>query len=666
MSNVTRKVFIAMLALLGVSALRAADGPLPAPGVVTKEAREFWCFRVVADPVVPAVKDGKWCRNSVDRFVLAKLEERGLRPGAEASRGELVRRVYFDVTGLPPTPGEVKAFVEDPAADAYERLVDRLLASPHFGERAAQHWLDVVRYAESEGFEYDRHLPDAWRYRDYVVRSFNEDKPFDRFVTEQIAGDEIGPGDEECETAAVFHRLGPVRRNAGNPDVAASRNEVLTERTDISGAAFLGLTVGCARCHDHKFDPVSQKDYYRLEAYLAATEEHDIVLASEQEKKDWERKTAEVNGKIKALQAKAKTATGSDATRIREEIESLEDSMPHNPATIPGIRNDFAHRTEIHVLHRGEWEKKGDVVGARPPEILDLGDEGELAADDPAPRTKLAKWVTDRRNPLTPRVIVNRIWQHHFGQGIVRTANNFGVNGERPTNPELLDYLASRLLENGWRLKAIHRTILLSSAYRQSSRAGDQAAQRMDPDDRLLWHFPKRRLSAEEIRDAMLCAAGTINLKVGGPSVMLPVDPELIHLLYKPSQWQVSSDPADQHRRSIYLIAKRNLRLPFMEAFDQPALATSCSRRESSTHAPQALELLNGRIANEMAGALAERLEKDCGGDKSRMIEEGYQLVLGRSPNEKERGLAEKFLEGQPVKEFALALFNLNGFLYVQ
>jgi hypothetical protein len=666
MSKVIRKLLIAILALAGVSAVGAADRPLPAPGVVSKEAREFWCFRAVTDPGVPAVKEGKWCRNEIDRFVLAKLEERGLKPAGEASKVELVRRVYFDVTGLPPSPGEIKNFVDDRAADAYERMVDRLLASAHFGERAASHWLDVVRYAESEGFEYDRHLPDGWRYRDYVVRALNEDKPFDRFVTEQIAGDEIGAGDEECETAAVFHRLGPVRRNAGNPDVAASRNEVLTERTDIIGAAFLGLTVGCARCHDHKFDPVSQKDYYCLEAYLAASEEHDILLASEAEKKEWERKTAEVNARIKALQTKAKNATGSDATRIREEIEALEDSMPHNPATIPGIRNDFARRTEIHVLHRGEWEKKGDLVGARPPEIMGLGDGTELAGDDPAPRTKLARWVTDRRNPLTPRVIVNRIWQDHFGQGIVRTANNFGVNGERPSHPELLDYLASRLLENGWRLKAIHRMILLSSAYRQSSRVVDQAAQRIDSDDRLLWHFAKRRLSAEEIRDAMLSASGLINLKVGGPSVMLPVDPELIHLLYKPSQWQVSSDPEDQHRRSIYLIAKRNLRLPFMEAFDQPALATSCSRRESSTHAPQALELLNGRISNEMAGALAERLEKDCGGDKARMIEEGYELVLGRSPDEKERGLAEKFLEGQPVKEFALALFNLNGFLYVQ
>jgi hypothetical protein len=667
-SHFMRNVLFAILCLAGAALVSGADQPATSPaGAITPEARQFWCFKPVADVAPPPVKGAGWCRNTVDRFVLAKLEERGLAPAPPASRVELVRRVYFDVTGLPPTPEQVRAFVEDRSPDAYERLVDGLLAGGHFGERSAQHWLDVVRYAETEGFEYDRHLPDGWRYRDYVVASFNADKPFDRFVTEQVAGDEIRPGDPESETAAIFHRLGPVRRNAGNPDVAASRNEVLTERTDIIGAAFLGLTVGCARCHDHKFDPILQKDYYRLEAYLAATEEHDILLVGEEEKREWERKTREIGNRIKGLQAKAKSATGSDATRLKEEIEALEDSLPRSPATIPGIRNDFARRTEIHVLHRGDWEKKGEAVGPRPPSVLVSDDVPEVAADDAAPRTKLARWLTDGRNPLTPRVIVNRLWQDHFGQGIVKTANNFGINGERPTHPELLDFLASRLLESGWRLKPLHRMILLSSAYRQSSRAVDEKiAQRLDPDDRLLWRFPKRRLSAEEIRDAMMSAAGRINLKVGGPSVMLPVEADLIGQLYKTSQWQVTSDPDEQRRRSIYLIAKRNLRLPFMEAFDQPALATSCSRRESSTHAPQALELLNGRIANEMAAALADRLEKDCAGDKARMLEEGYQLTVGRSPNAKERELAGKFLEDQPAKEFALALFNLNGFLYVQ
>jgi len=319
------------------------------------------------------------------------------------------------------------------------------------------------------------------------------------------------------------------------------------------------------------------------------------------------------------------------------------------------------------VLRRGEWEKKDEAVGPRPPSVLVSDDVTELPADVPNPRTQLARWLTDPHNPLMARVIVNRVWQDHFGQGIVRTANNFGANGERPTHPELLDFLATQLVENGWHLKPLHRLILLSSAYRQSSRATiDPSALRIDPEDRLLWRFPRRRLSAEEIRDAMLAATGQLNPAVGGPSVMLPVDPELTHQLYKPAQWKVSTDPLDQHRRSIYLFAKRNLRLPFMESFDQPALTTSCSRRESTTHAPQALELLNGTLANTLAEALANRLEKDCGDDKNRMIAEAYQLTMGRTPTVKEHELAELFLRDQPLKEFALAMFNLNGFLYVE
>jgi hypothetical protein len=500
-----------------------------------------------------------------------------------------------------------------------------------------------------------------------VVQSFNSDKPFDRFVTEQIAGDEIAPGDPECETAAVFHRLGPVRRNAGNPEIAASRNEVLTERTDVIGAAFLGLTIGCARCHDHKFDPISQKDYYRLQAYLAATEEHDINLAPPEEKEKWERQTLSINNQIKALRKSADRATGAERTKINEQIEAMEDQMPAPPATIPGIRNDFAHRTEIHVLKRGEWEKKAEAVGPRPLSVLVADDVAELPADAQKPRTELARWLTDSRQPLTSRVLVNRIWQGHLGLGIVKTANNFGANGDRPSHPELLDWLASQLVEGGWKLKPLHRLILLSSTYRQSSRSAMEAVGlRTDPEDRLLWRFARRRLSAEEIRDAMLAASGQLNLSVGGPSVMIAVDPQLTQQLYKPSQWQVSARPQEQHRRSIYLIAKRNLRLPFMETFDQPALTTSCGRRESSTHAPQALEMLNGQLTNELAASLAARLEKECGADLARIVERAYWLTIGRAPTARESELAITYLHDQPLKEFSLACFNLNDFLYVQ
>ena len=637
----------------------------------------------------------------MDAFVLARLQAKGLQPAPPAAKAELIRRLYFDLTGLPPSPEEVKAFEKDRSPDAYERLVDRLLDSPHFGERAAQHWLDVVRYAETEGFEYDRHLPEAWRYRDYVIQSFQCDKPFDQFMTEQIAGDELRSDDTIGATAAIFHRLGPVRRNAGNPEIALSRNEVLTERTDVIGSAFLGLTVGCARCHNHKFDPISQKDYYRLQAYLAGTQDHDILLVPPEQKKEWEEKTKAFSAELRKLRKAADQAEGQERTKLNEQIEALEDKTPPCPPTIPSVRNDPAQRTEIHVLKRGDWEKKGETVAPRPLSVLVDDALPELPADLANPRTQLARWLADPKHPLATRVIVNRLWQQHFGAGLVRTANDFGKNGDRPSHPELLDWLASELMKGGaagsgawdlgsgderaapnsqspdprsqtqnprpWSLKHIHRLIVTSSAYRQSSRSPAAAsAAKVDPDNRLLWHFSQRRLSAEEIRDAMLAVSGRLNPKLGGPSIMVPVDKELIQLLYKPAQWEVARDASEFHRRSIYLLAKRNLRLPFLETFDQPASLSSCGRRESSTHAPQALEMLNGKLANELAAAFAQRLENECGGEPGRRVDRAYVLAVGRPPTAQERALAIAFLEEQSLKEFALALFNLNAFLYVQ
>jgi hypothetical protein len=627
----------------------------------------FWSFHPVQRTPPPRVGDTSWPRTSIDPFILAKLEDRGLRPAPPAPKAVLVRRLYFDLTGLPPAPEDVAAFVADDSPDAYERLVDRLLDSPQFGERWAQHWLDVVRYAETEGYEYDRHVPDAWRFRDYAIRAFNEDKPFDRFVVEQIAGDEVAPNDPECQVASSFHRLGPVRRNAGNPEIALSRNEVLTERTDVLGAAFLGLTVGCARCHDHKFDPIPQQDYYRLQAYLAATDEHNILLAPDGARREWEAKSKAINARLSRLRRQAERATDPEKARLEEQVAALEDTLPPPPPTIPATRNDPAHRTAIHVLKRGEWEKKGEPVAPRPLSVLVPPDTPELPADVPNPRTHLARWLTDPKNPLTARVIVNRLWQHHFGQGLVKTPNDFGKNGDRPSHPELLDWLASELVNNGWRLKPIHRLMLLSSAYRQSARnPSAPGAGQNDPENRLLWHFNRRRLSAEEVRDAMLSVAGRLNRKSGGPSVIVPVEPELVQSLYKPAQWAVTAYAAEHDRRSVYLIAKRNLRLPFLETFDQPALQTSCGRRESSTHALQALEMLNGKLANDLARSFAARLGREAGHDPARAAERAYRLAVGRPPTDREAALAAEFLQGGPLAEFALAVFNLNGFLYVE
>jgi len=587
---------------------------------------------------------------------LSRDSQLSTAPGKRA----LIRRVTFDLIGLPPTPEEVEAFVSDEAPNAYEKVVDRLLASRHFGEKAAQLWLDVVRFAETEGFEYDRHIPGAWRYRDYVIDSFNQDKPFDRFLVEQIAGDEIEPESHECLTASIFHRLGPVRRNAGNTDIALSRNEVLTERTDIIGSAILGLTVGCARCHNHKLEPISQKDYYRLQAYLAATEEHNLVLATADEQQAWEAATKKGKDEIARVQKLAKDATdAAQKDQLAQQIEELEDKLPAPLPTIPATHNDFAKRTAIHVLKRGVWENKGEPVQPRPLSVLVADDVAEVSSGETQPRSQLAKWLTSPNHPLTARVIVNRLWQQHFRVGLVKTPNDFGLNGAKPSDPELLDWLAATLIDNGWRLKPLHRLMVLSAAYLDRTPTLDRPGVGV----RATTHH---RLSAEEIRDAMLAVSGRLNPKFGGPSVIVPVDPELVNLLYKPSQWEITSDVTEHDRRSVYLIAKRNLRLPFFENLDAPALQTSCARREVSTHPPQALELLNGTLANDLAQSFAKRLERECGSDRDKTIDLAFRLAFGRAPTAKEQAQSAVFLREQPLSEFTLAMFNLNEFIYLR
>ena len=580
-------------------------------------AAAHWSLRPRTQPALPAFADAgdaAWLRTSVDAFVLQRLGAAGMHPAPEADRVTLIRRLSFDLTGLPPTPEEVEAFLSDASGAAYEKLVERLLASPHYGERWAQHWLDVVRFAESDGFEYDRYRPGMWRYRDYVIRCMNEDRPFDRFVTEQIAGDELGPDNPELQIAAGFHRLGPVRRNAGNAEVAFSRNEVLTEMTDALGMVFLGLTVGCARCHDHRFDDFPQDDYYRLQAFLAATHEHNISLVDKATRDAWQTKTDKLNAEIKQVSKQLMDLPGAPSSVSRRvtleaKLKELQQRLPPPLPAICSVRNVEAQRTAIHVLKRGLPERKGKQVAPGFPSAL--ADTSELPAmDRQAPRTALARWLTDPANPLTARVFVNRVWHAHFGTGLVDTPNDLGHNGGVPSHPQLLDHLANEFVRGGMRLKPLHRQIVLSSTYRQASHTTDATAARVkDPANRLLWKFPRRRLSAEELRDAMLSVAGQLNRKAGGESVVVPVEADLVDLLYDPNQWKVTPDPREHDRRSIYLIAKRNLRLPFGQVFDQPDLQTSCPRRETSTHALQALELLNGKTANRLADVFARRLE---------------------------------------------------------
>ncbi len=643
------------------------------------QAQTHWSFKPRTDPAVPSFPDAAtkaWVRTNVDAFILQRLQSQGLKPAPLAERAILIRRLYFDLTGMPPTPAEVAAFVQDSAPDAYEQLVERLLASPRYGERWAQHWLDVVRYAESDGFEYDRYRPGMWRYRDYVIAAVQNDKPFDRFVLEQIAGDlldtakSVGDSDSaksfsEGEIAAGFHRLGPVRRNAGNAEVAFSRNEVLTDMTDAVGMIFMGLTVGCARCHDHKFDDFSQEDYYRLQAFMAGTHEYNPVLADKETQDKWQKNNAAATKEIKKLRTALVKADGTAKETITAKLKEAESKLPPALPSLCTIHELPAKADEIHVLKRGMPEKKGQRVDAGFPSAL-----VNVKKTEPVfkhnPRLALANWLIDATNPLTARVYVNRVWQGHFGRGLVETPNDFGVNGAAPSHPELLDYLANEFIRHGQQLKPLHRLIVLSSTYRQASHSPDAMAGRQkDPGNRLLWKFPRRRLSAEEVRDTMLAVAGRLNLKAGGESVVLPVESDLIDQLYDPSAWPVTLDPREHDRRSIYLLAKRNLRLPFGQVFDQPDLQISCPRRETSTHALQALELMNGRTSNRLADAFAERLQREGGSDRAKQVELAYHLAIGRAPTAAERDLALSFLERQPLREFALAMFNVNGFLYV-
>jgi len=615
-------------------------------------------------------------KTPVDAFILAKLKKEGLRPSPAADRATLLRRVYFDLIGLPPTPAETAAFLADKSPDAYSKLVEKLLTSSHYGERWGQHWLDVVRFAETDGYEYDTHRGDAWRYRDYVINAFNNDKPFNRFILEQLAGDEVAPKENETLIAAGFNRLGPLRKNAGNQEVASSRTEVLTEMTNIVGAAFLGVTVGCARCHDHKFDPIRQSDYYRLQAFFGRTYEKDVVTATAEEQAAWKEKAAPVQkelGAIRqqtfALRGKNDAESADKRAKLQMQMEELQDKLP---PPIPSIHSviDKDEKLDQHVLIRGEYTQKGDRVGMRTLGVLLPPGAPELPDDTKNPRAELAKWIADPDNPLTARVMVNRIWLGHFGHGIVDTANDFGRMGNRPTHPELLDYLANQFVAENFSIKQMHRMILNSSTYKQSSAPAVTPARKAlvadkDPENKLLWRFNRRRLEAEEIRDAVLAVSGQLNTKAGGPSVMIPIDKGLVDALYKPAQWQPAKDSAEYTRRGVYLLVKRNLELPFMQVFDAPDGSVSCARRESSTHAPQVLELLNGDLTNASADALAARLEKEAGSDVRKQIDLGYRLVAGRPAKLKEVQVATDFLKTGTRREFALMLLNLNAFLYV-
>ncbi len=637
-------------------------------GSYTAVERRHWAFQPRKDVAPPVFDDAAakaWIRTPVDAFVLAGLRKAELAPAPEADRATLIRRVTFNLHGLPPTPEEIAAFVADKRPDAYEKLVDRLLDSPRYGEQWARHWLDVVRFAESDGYEYDTHRPDAFRFRDYVIASFNSDKPYDVFLKEQLAGDEIDPKNDTLLVASGFNRLGPLRKNAGNQDVASSRTEVLTEMANIVGAGMLGMTMGCARCHDHKFDPIRQSDYYRLQGYFAQTQANDVIIASAEEQAKYKATMEPLENEMRKLRFSMRKASEEDKGKILTRLEEIDGQIPLPLTAMYAVKNDPKEMTPIHMLQRGDYRNRGAAVGMRPPGILLPDGAEELPLATEKPRTRLAEWITTAENPLTARVMVNRIWGFHFGRPIVTTPNDFGKMGTRPSHPELLDWLGNEYVRQGWKMKPMHRMILLSAAYRQASVSpSEKAFAAKDPDNKWLWKANRRRLEAEEIRDTMLAVSGRLNAKLGGPSVMVQIDPELIKDLKRPQYWVTTRDRTEHDRRTIYMIYKRNLILPFMQVFDSPDTLLSCARRDQSTHAPQALELLNGTVSNDLAIAFAKRLA----GAPGERVDMAWRLATGRLPNAKERALSLQYLDDpdpSAMTEFALSLFNSNAFLYV-
>ena len=607
----------------------------------TQAEPTWWAFR---KPAHPAAK-------SIDEIL------RPAKPSAD--RAAMIRRATFDLTGLPPTPEEITAFVNDRDAQAWPNLIDRLLASPRYGERWGRLWLDVARYADTGGYETDVLFPNSWRYRDYVIRSFNSDKPYDVFMKEQVAADEIWPDNldlngiyemPEGRRRNLERRLGTTLYTLGAMPVEYTlfgdqyRAEWQAEAATVTGNAFLGLTVQCARCHDHKFDPISQRDYYRLGAFFAGSEDREVPIVSQMRILEYTRYQTKVVAAEELRKKYAALKPGDKDGR-----ESLLRQMGEAFAKLPPMydkANLLVHTEPVPdtwILPRGDSMKKGEKVTPGIPAVF-----GEVPAlNEPAdglfiPRRRkaLGEWLASTNNPLTARVMVNRIRQGHFGEGIVATANDFGRQGEKPSSQPLLDLLATDFMQHGWSVKQLHRQIMTSDAYLAQSKP--------------------RRLDAEQIRDNILAVSGALNTKMYGPPVVSALAKDEREAMRDLSMWPISSDPAEHDRRSVYLFVKRSFRLPMLDTFDAPQSDESCPRRETSTVAPQALALMNSEWTSDRAARFAVRLgaSKDPVGD-------AWMLALGRAPDAAEHEKAQEYLQRNNLERLCLLLFNMSEFLYV-
>ncbi len=622
----------------------AAGTGAPPPRMDIEKSRSFWSFGPVSDPPAPAVRDAAWPRSEVDRFILARLEAAGLTPGPPADKPTLIRRATFDLTGLPPAPQEFDAFLADGSPDAFEKVVDRLLASPGYGERWGRHWLDLVRYADTAGCNSDFPVPSAYKYRDYVISAFNRDKPYDRFLREQVAGDLL-PGEPEAtehERTIATGYLAIARRFGSSP---TEFHLTIDDAIDNIGKAFLGLSVSCARCHDHKFDPIPQADYYALYGILdssrfafpglenARRAKDFVALGSPEEAEalrvhDTELGTLEARLRKLRREKDSPLKEGRTPQKIDAEVEEIKARLKTLDARPPTVARAYA--VAEGRPHDAALFRKGDPThpGAEVPRgFLQILGGQRLPEGVPARtsgRLELADWLVAPSNPLTARVLVNRIWQHHFGRGLVATPNDFGARGKPPTHPELLDHLASRFVRDGWSIKALHRRLMLSRTYGLAG-SDDSRAASVDPANELHWRHERRRLSAEEIRDAMLAAAGTLDRTPGGP---FPLPPER-EFRYTQHVQFVAPDSFDTRRRTLYQIQQRLRRRRILEVFDGADPNATTPDRPLSTTAIQALYLMNDPFVHDRAGELAGRSEA-ASADEGGRIGLAYRLAFGR------------------------------------
>ncbi len=673
------------------------------------QKEDVWAFRPVHNARPPSEGiDAAMVQTPVDAFVLRKLAEERLGPAPRADRRTLIRRATIDLTGLPPTPEEVAEFVNDPASDreAYKRVVGRLLDSPRYGERSARHWLDVVRYADTAGYSNDFERPNAWRYRDYVIRAFNEDKPYDRFILEQVAGDELFANDPNAIIATGFLRAGPWEHTS-MAVAAVTRQMWLDDVTHSTATAFLGVTLGCARCHDHKFDPIPTKDYYRMQAVFATTAfaRRPWTFLPVEHQDDFEAGKRRMQALIAQLETKIEEYRQAGKRRLLEEHGvSREEDLPEEVRKKSGLlaeeqealklyrkhlslyqesaqryeplafsvtsglvedwndvgpqgsrsylqKEDYQN-VEVHVLVGGSLETPGVKVD---PGVLGALEQysGYKAPQIPETvagrRSALARWIANERNPLTARVMVNRIWQQHFGKGIAGNANNFGRMGEKPTHPELLDWLARFFIEQRWSVKAVHRVILLSETYQRSSEHPDaDTVAEKDPENKLLARFTPRRVEAEVLRDAMLAVSGELSDSYGGPGTYPQINRDVAeqprHAMgsLQPTYYPSPTKRA-RNRRSIFSFQQRSLVDPMIEVFNAPPLDLSCERRDSTTVPTQAFTLFNGELSHDLAMSFAARLQQEGATDEERIVR-AFQLAYGRPPSEQEQALARQHL----------------------